>query len=256
MSLLRTDLRKEIQSLSRRLALRKFKIPDNWVWWDHSEINLHLIEEIDLHILSDIKKLQKKRQMNQLLAENIFKHSYRLYTILERMLDEKTPDKEEQISEAHIANRLMLELFELINQTRNSIDNIANNAIEKFNDNFGNEFSIDIKVAAHGGYDIMIRLKSENNTFVDIQFTNKTGYIHMINVNERLQGSGIGTRLISTTAFIIKELGGRYLGAYITHIAILRIYTKMFGQRKLGIPYEEAERRLANRQGVKLFIRI
>lgn len=117
MGLFRKNLKKEIQKLVTELKNPYFRVPESWTWWKKGKIKLEMIEEVDLLILRDIRKLHKEGKLNTELTSKIIYLCKELRNILSNMLRQRNPPPNLQTKEARVVNTLIEELDSLIEST-------------------------------------------------------------------------------------------------------------------------------------------
>jgi len=233
MALFRKNLRKEIQKLMREFKSPKFKIPENWLWWKRRDFQLHKIEESDLQVIRDVKILQKRGELNHRLTESIFKEAYELLGILERMLHQPDVSIETQKAEAHIADKLIKELAELLELTKRSLESLSETAKNRFTQKFGSNFSIEINQRLDGGFNLNIKSIHYPKNYTQMQFNKGRSFIKYISVDESIGGKRFVTQLIEAGIFVTKELGGSYIGGHIARLSILRIFERLLGKQRI-----------------------
>lgn len=114
MGLFTTNFKEELQELITKIESKDFQLPENWVWWNKRESALLAIEEADITIIKEIKKLYKKGHLNRKLTSEILRLAIDLRDEIERM--RKKPDLEHQAQRAQHINGLIAELDAFLNE--------------------------------------------------------------------------------------------------------------------------------------------
>ena len=114
MSLFGPNFKKEIQKLISKVESEDFQLPDNWALWNKKEESLRAIEEADVEIIKEIKKLYKKGHSNRRLTSEIL----RLATESRHEIKEmrKKLDLEHQSQQAQHINSLIAGLDAFLNE--------------------------------------------------------------------------------------------------------------------------------------------
>lgn len=109
------------------------------------------------------------------------------------------------------------------------------------------------------GGDYFISSKISKDAFVSGGYYPKEKFanIDMMTLPKELQSKGLGKKMTKKFIASVKHFGGaETLGAHLTDIGALNVFSSIFGKENLGKPYSEIEKLIKDGSGYRILLKL